>query len=619
MSVAMTPNQLDRESTLHGLTGWLAPSGTVEDEVRAAIGAMNAVAPVHAGYLRFGAGWGLGVDSDRSMAESGDATAVVVGRPRFSDPTDESRSPGAALLDLWRRHGKDTPRHVHGSFAFAIVDHRDRSAFLCIDRIGANSLAFAPTADGLAFATRADAVAAHPRVGVQLDPQGLFNYFYFHVVPAPGTIFRGIEKLEPAQWVQWRDGYIQRGFYWHLHYRDEERRDFDTQSARLREILRDCVTRAKDGDEVAAFLSGGTDSSTVCGLLSELTGGPQRSYSIGFQAQGFDELEYARIAAKKFGLDAREYYLKPEDILTAIPVIAAHYDEPFGNDSAVPSYFCARLAAADGYRVMLAGDGGDEIFGGNDRYAKQKLFERYAKLPASLRKAVIEPLAGIEGLHTLPPIRKLQSYVRQANVPLPDRLQTYNFVHRQPLDRMFSREFLAEVDTSRPAAVLRESYDRADTNHYINRMLHLDLKFTLADNDLRKVNGMAEAAGVEVRYPLLDDAIVEFSGEVPPDWKVRGQKLRWFWKESLKGFLPDAIISKTKHGFGLPFGLWARENALLRERVEDRLSDFDRRRILEPTYIAQVRQDHASNHATYFGTMIWVMMILEEWLAARKR
>jgi len=272
------------------------------------------------------------------------------------------------------------------------------------------------------------------------------------------------------------------------------------------------------------------------------------------------------------------------------------------------------LAAADGYQVMLAGDGGDEIFGGNARYAKQKLFERYGALPESLRKKVIEPLAHLNALEGLPLVRKLQSYIRQANIQLPERLQSYNFVLRQPLEEIFSAEILAEADPTLPGNWLKEEYDRADSGHFINRMLHLDLKFTLADNDLRKVGGMTEAAGIEVRYPLLDDAILEFSGEVPPNWKVRGQELRWFWKKSLKGFLPDRIINKTKHGFGMPFGVWAREHAPLRERVEDRLADFAKRRVLTPAYVAQIRKEHMSGHATYFGTMVWVIMILEEWL-----
>jgi asparagine synthase (glutamine-hydrolysing) len=276
------------------------------------------------------------------------------------------------------------------------------------------------------------------------------------------------------------------------------------------------------------------------------------------------------------------------------------------------------MAKADGYRVMLAGDGGDEIFGGNERYAKQKIFETYQTLPAVLRHGLIEPLAALPGLGRFPPSRKLQSYLRQANTPLPERLETYNFTYRQPLDQMFLPAFLTKVNAQLPVSMLKDTYDHTDSSSFINRMLHLDMKFTLADNDLRKVNGMTEAAGIEVRYPLLDDAMVAFSGEVPPDWKVKGQYLRWFFKKSLTGFLPDEIINKSKHGFGLPFGIWARDYAPLRERIEDRLSDFKKRGWIQPAYIDHIRNEHMNDHATYFGKMLWVIVTLEEWLVERK-
>ena len=266
---------------------------------------------------------------------------------------------------------------------------------------------------------------------------------------------------------------------------------------------------------------------------------------------------------------------------------------------------------------MLAGDGGDEIFGGNERYAKQKVFEAYHLIPELARKGLIEPLARLPGLSALPPVRKAQSYIRQANIPLPERMESYNFVYRQPLSDMFEADFLAQVDARVPGEWLKEVYDRADSDSFINRMLHLDLKFTLADNDLRKVGGMTEAAGIEVRYPLLDDAMVDFSGEVPPDWKVKGQYLRWFFKKALTGFLPDEIINKSKHGFGLPFGVWAREYAPLRDRIDDRLADLKKRQILRPAFIDHIRAEHMGGHATYFGRMVWNMMALEEWLQAR--
>ena len=597
---------------MRGLLGWKgnAPEGAFEVMWR------GAGRPQPAGLQRQSAAAATLAAWGGSLHQEAGLSCAIAGRPYFHDPELQALPPAMALARLWRLHGNDAPAHIHGSFSLALLDQEQDCVFLALDRIGDHALAFAARPDGCIFASRADLVAAHPAVGRSLDPQGLFNYLYFHVVPAPGSVYRGVEKLLPGQWVRRQGGNLTRGFYWALKYRDQPRHDFEEQKARFLELIRASVKRAKGDDEVVTFLSGGTDSSTVSGMLKQVSG-QARTYSIGFPAAGFDEMEYARIAGKHFGLDMHEYYMKPADIMEALPVIAAYYDEPFGNDSAVPAYFCAKLAAADGHKIMLAGDGGDEYFGGNARYAKQKVFEVYHTLPGFLRSGLIEPLANLPGMGALGPGAKLQSYLRQAKMPLPERMESYNFVYRQPLNEMFTANFLAGIDAHQPSAWLKEVYDRTDSESYINRMLHLDIKFTLADNDLRKVAGMAEAAGVEVRYPLMDDAIVDFSGEIPPDWKVKGNYLRWFFKTALKGFLPDEIIDKSKHGFGLPFGVWARDFAPLRERIEDRLSDLRKRDLLAPAYIDLLRNEHMSGHATYFGKMLWVMLTLEEWLATR--
>ncbi len=560
----------------------------------------------------------LAADNQQSLAEENGLCVVLIGQPRLEGASPDVLS-AQKLLALWRQHGRDTLLKISGSFALAIIDTNANTVLLAIDRTGVHTLAFSSVGGGLVFASRADVVAAHPSVRAQLSFQALFNYFYFYDVPAPGTVYQGVEKLLPGQYAWFKDGKQERNFYWHLKYRDEPRTDYAEMSEKFHTVLRESIGRSAGGAETAAFLSGGTDSSTVAGVLTELRGKPARTYSIGFSADGFDEMEYARLAGQHFGLDMREYYLKPEDILNAIPIIAQHYDEPFANESAVPTYFCAQMAHADGYRVMLAGDGGDEIFGGNARYAKQKVFEAYHALPGFLRSGLIEPLAALPGLDRFPPTRKLQSYLRQANIPLPERMESYNFIYRQPLNQMFTADFLAEVNPALPVGWLQDAYGRTDSASYINRMMHLDMKFTLADNDLRKVNGMTEAAGIEVRFPLLDDALVAFSGEVPPDWKVKGQYLRWFFKSALKGYLPDEIINKRKHGFGLPFGVWARDYAPLRERIEDRLSDFRKRGWLQPAYIDHIRTEHMTGHATYFGKMLWVILILEEWLERHSR
>ena len=193
---------------------------------------------------------------------------------------------------------------------------------------------------------------------------------------------------------EFRDGVVERCFYWRLPYHDDGTDSVEALERRFRLLLKDATRHAIDGPStVGTFLSGGTDSSTVTALLTELTGKPAQTYSIGFAWEGFDEMKYARITAQHLGARAHEYYVTPGDIVEAIPIIARAYDEPFGNDSAAPTYFCAKMAREDGVQVLLAGDGGDEIFGGNTRYAKQKVFEAYGRIPNALRRGLIEPLA----------------------------------------------------------------------------------------------------------------------------------------------------------------------------------------------------------------------------------
>jgi asparagine synthase (glutamine-hydrolysing) len=542
---------------------------------------------------------------------------AITGSPTWNDnelsETTKQLGIGTALIKAYRAYGKDLLSRLHGPFALAVVDS-DR-ALVAIDRVGIHSLSYALQDGVFVFSTSTGSVVRHPRISRRIDPQAVFNYLYFHDIPSPGTIFTRVEKLLPAQFVQFRSGQLEKGFYWQIHYDDNNQTPFKTQQLQFQKILRQAVAASSRDGPIATFLSGGTDSSTVTGILAELQKKPVDAYSIGFGAKGFDEMEYARLAAQRFGATLHEYYLKPDDILEAIPLIASTYDEPFANDSAVPTYFCAKRAAEDGIKIMLAGDGGDEIFGGNERYAKQLVFEHYSRLPGFLRNHLIKPLAnGIPGGDALLPIRKLKSYIRQASIPLPERMETYNFIYRQPLDEMFEPEFLASVNPEVPKEMLRDTYFRADSVFPLNRMLHLDMKFTLADDDLRKVSRMCEAAGIEVRYPLLDEALVNFSGQLPVNYKVRGQKLRWFFKRALKDFLPREIITKTKHGFGLPFGVWALTHAPLRELVANSLKKLEDRGYLRTSYIHNVRRQHAEEHSTYFGKMIWVMVMLEQWL-----
>jgi len=609
---------------MSGLLGWIGCSANVDavETLGTMAQAAHVVTALNIGASSTPAALAAWQTHDPvSVHSSGKIFAVLIGQARWELPELQRQSGqtglAASIIEAYRTYGPGFLERLHGPFALALVDTQDQAALLAIDRLGIQPLAFAQTAKGIVFASDARAVAAHPGVDNALSPQGLFNYLFFHMVPSPGSIFTGVEKLLPGECAVWRQGRLERNYYWRLVYRDDCDEGNPLEKAdRFKALLADGVRTAADSPQVGTFLSGGTDSSTVAGFLTQSLGRPVDTFSIGFNADGFDEMEYARLASRHFGTRPHEYYLTPEDVVAAIPKIAAAYDEPFGNASAIPAYYCAKLAHDAGINVMLAGDGGDEIFGGNARYAKQKVFELYWQLPVWARQNLIEPLSG--ALPEIGLLRKAKSYVTQARIPLPDRLETYNFLRREPLDQILTPDFLAQIQTDQPEALLREVYDRTESHSFINRMLHLDLKFTLADNDLRKVSRACELAGVAVRYPLLDEALVEFSAGLTPDEKVRGQYLRHFFKQALKDFLPPEIINKSKHGFGLPFGLWMQTQPELRALANDSLSALRKRGIVQPEYIDRLMDQHRGGHASYYGVMIWVLMMLEQWLQQHK-
>src|ERR1051325_1691846 len=267
-----------------------------------------------------------------SLGQASGLLAVVQGRPhwRSSRLASLAGQQGAAiaLIDAYNDHGLKCMRDLGGAFSLAVIDPQHANGIVAIDRMGINTMYFAHQSGQLVFGSSAPTVAAHPSVGRRVNTQALFNYLFCHVVPSPGTIYTDVEKLLPGQYLSLSSGRIERQFYWEVAYNDKKTEPFDILRNRFRALLRDAMKRSLGTDNaVGAFLSGGTDSSTVTGFLSELRGKSSKSYSIGFAAQGFDEMEYARIAARHFEPLAREYYVTPSDVVAAVPIIARSYDE----------------------------------------------------------------------------------------------------------------------------------------------------------------------------------------------------------------------------------------------------------------------------------------------------
>jgi len=523
----------------------------------------------------------------------------------------------ATLIHAYRKYGTAFLGDLHGRYVIAISEPQTGRCLIAMDRIGTLPLYYTLLPGNIfLFASSIQTLLKHPDVSTDINPQSLYDYSYFHVIPSPDTIYKGISKLEPAQCIMYDNGVLSPHYYWIPDFSARRKKNPQQLGHELREILQDSVSSLAPLDNTGCFLSGGLDSSTVTGMFSRVQETPVDAFSIGFSEPGYDEIGYARITAKHFGANLHEYYVTPDDIVDAIQTIAAAYDEPFGNSSAIPAYFCARLAKQHGKHCLLAGDGGDEIFAGNARYAKQKLFDVYHSIPGALRKGVLEPLfVSNPASQWLPPARKIRSYIEQARMPMPERMESYNFLKRTPLESIFDSSFLGSVDTSHPDDNLARVYNRVDTDSLIDRMLYLDWKLTLADNDLWKVNRMCELAGIQVHYPMLDDRLVEFSTTIDPALKLKGQKLRYFFKQSLSDFLPAEIINKPKHGFGLPFGQWLKKSDRLKELIYSNLQGMKQRNLFREAFIDNLVQAHQTGHAAYYGSMVWTVAILEQWFS----
>jgi asparagine synthase (glutamine-hydrolysing) len=552
----------------------------------------------------------LTAEQPADLAEQEGILCVSRGTPRF--PNGSSKH-AQTWLSLFKSQGVDAAREAKGRFAVAFIDTHQNTATLLTDRFDTQPWCYAEEDGELGFADRADTVPLNSR---SINPQAIFDYLYFHMIPSPVTIFREVKRLRPASVLEWKGGKTKIAKHWIPVFEENPRLDLNETKGRFLDIVRESVKNEYAGPSTGAFLSGGTDSSTVSGMLCQITGTAAKTYSMGFDATGYDEMEYARLAARHFKTDHHEYYVTPEDLLEGIPLVARFYDQPFGNSSAVPAWICASRAKADGITKLLAGDGGDELFGGNSRYAKQRVFGWYDTIPALLRTNVVEPISEIPGLDRIPLLKKGVSYVEQASVPMPDRMEMYNLLLRLGIDKVFEPKFQARMNPAEPNELQRETWSEVNDAGLINRMLAFDWKYTLADNDLPKVIGTTRLAGVDVGFPLLSDELLDFSLTLPTDWKLKGLKLRWLFKEALRGFLPDEIITKKKHGFGLPFGVWAVKHPGLRKLATETLEAFGKRGVIRPAFLRELHQKWLPEHPGYYGEMVWIIMMLEQWLQA---
>jgi asparagine synthase (glutamine-hydrolysing) len=547
--------------------------------------------------------------------ESGIMVAIR-GVPTWERPfgAQTATATAATILTAYRTEGIEFIARLAGRFALAIADAPAGRVVLAIDAMGIERLAYATAPGALVFGSSAKSVAHSPEIGARISRQAIFSYLMLHMVPAPNTIFEGVSKLRAGHLAVWCDDKVETRRWWQPRFAEVRGASGESLKADLHSALRSAVSDCGPDARTGAFLSGGLDSSTVAGVLSEIRASPVDTFSIGFGYPEFDELSFARIANQRFGCNGHEYTITGDDIADSFRLIAGAYDEPFGNSSALPLYYCARLAQQSGVSHLLAGDGGDELFAGNSRYARQHVFARYARLPRMVREGMIEPmLRNMPGAGKVRPLRRAGAFIDRANVPLPERLEIWNLLYRVGAADVLQPGFIEAIDATEPLVRMQEVWDAAPCESQLNHLLYFDWQYTLADNDLRKVETMTDLAGVRVSYPMLHPDVIDVSLRVPPQMKMPGTRLRHFYKEAMAGFLPDEIINKAKHGFGLPFGLWLHDSPRLRDLIMGNLSDLRRRQIVQPAFLDRLLHLHGADDASYHGVFVWVLAMLEQW------
>jgi asparagine synthase (glutamine-hydrolysing) len=509
------------------------------------------------------------------------------------------------IVHLYEEFGDDCVEHLRGMFAFALWDERRRRLLVARDRLGIKPLFYGVFDGKLVFASELKALLQLPWIPRDLDWGAVANLFAFLTTPRDQSIVAGIHKLETGHRMVAEAGKpLNISRYWDVRFESEPGRTEGQIVEELRELLRESVELRMACDvPFGAFLSGGVDSSAVVATMAGLSGVPIKTFTVGFEEHQFSEADHARVVAEAFGTEHHEVVLKP-DVISILDDLTWHVDEPFGDSSAIPTYMVSRLAA-EHVKVVLSGDGGDELFGGYDRYRKEEQERRYERIPLvfrSLMGAVGDRMR--EGM-------KGRRFLRHIALDGADRyLDANTLFGPQDQAQLFQAPAAEQILRANPWGLAREDLVR-HPGHWLSAIQEHDLKHYLPLDILTKVDRMSMAHSLEARVPLLDHKLVEFAATIPPELCLRDGNTKYIFKQAMRGILPDDIIDRPKQGFAIPLAQWFRGQ--LDGFVQDLLlSDASRsRQLFNSAYLEQMLKLHAEGR--YMGAALWTLISFELW------
>jgi asparagine synthase (glutamine-hydrolysing) len=523
----------------------------------------------------------------------------------------KTNSDTETILHAFEEYGTNCVRHLRGMFAFAIWDKREESLFIARDRVGKKPLFYSHTAAGnFVFGSELKTLLTHGEISRDIDHAALDAYLTFGYVPEEFCIFRDAKKLAPGHFLVFKNGRVDTQKYWDFDYsNNSEIKSEEEYIEALREKIREAVkVRLISEVPLGAFLSGGVDSSSIVGMMSQILDKPVKTFSIGFNEDSFNELKYARIAAKHFNTEHHEFTLTP-DFVSIVDDLVWHFDEPFSDSSALPTYMVSKMAR-DFVTVVLSGDGGDELFAGYTRYVIDRERSGLEKLPAALRRSVLRPVS-----QALPHAARGKNYLYNASLDATDRyIDSVSQFNAPRRGYLYSAGFRAKLngDFGRGEELFQTLAESVSTDSQVDRLLYLDSKTYLPGDILTKVDRMSMAASLEARVPLLDHELIEFVVGMPAELKLKGLETKYIFKKAMEGLVPREILYREKQGFGVPIGDWI--NAQLKDRI---YSDLTERKAIErgyfdPGYIKTLLDEHRRGRRDH-SHAVWVLWMLELW------
>jgi len=528
---------------------------------------------------------------------------------RFTTHTDTE-----VIVHLYEEVGVGVFEKLRGMFAVALWDRKRGTLLLGRDRVGKKPLYYAWDGARLLFGSELKCMRAFPGLKLSLDFEAINYYFSYLYIPAPLSIYREVRRLPAAHYLELHAGAVQIRPYWDLRFdRVHRERDPRAYVERLRELVTDAVRcRLMSDVPLGAFLSGGVDSATVVGLMSQLSSKPVQTFSIGFDTESFDELEYARIAARAFGTDHHEEVLQPQ-ALEWVETLVHHLDEPFGDSSALPTFMVSRMARRN-VTVALSGDGGDEAFAGYESHAVHVRDERlHQRVPAPARALVGAGLRAGSWATAHPKLRRVAGAINRANRSLAERF--CNVFTKQERAQLFSDEARREIGAAREEDLFAGLLGAQPFPDFLSRVLYADTKSYLTNDILVKVDRMSMANSLEVRSPLVDQHVLEFAAAIPSDLKLHDGVSKYIFKRMAEEFVPREIVYRKKHGFGVPLALWFRDE--LRTMLHDVLLSSDDRgaRLFDRTFVERMLREHASG-ARDWSVQLWALLVFRLWYRA---